>query len=270
MNILQMLCKFILLASLMVCVGYSNEELLSISHNKVTYEYKKIPIIDKNTKELMFYKGEMKALDSTGSIVYFNQTSYSPGCEGTYKALSIIELEMSSVPMLKKSQTKKFITFCGSTGGRHNTLFILQPAFGLVSSLDYQDGPVNLKKDEYGMFRAKVNYQISIKFLDTLFSYPIFFTLKSIGNTVGFSDEIDNYTYEQYQKYGEMKIDDFNATSNLLYVTQALVVAMKSNNHVLYCKAVKLLESTQKYELNSLLNELNERFDTKYNITCKE
>lgn len=61
------------------------------------YAYEKVPVYENDSREIAFYGGIIRVLDSNSGIVYQHHTNYMPGCNGL-PAVSMISLNVKKLP----------------------------------------------------------------------------------------------------------------------------------------------------------------------------
>ena len=233
----------------------------TLIHKGYKYEYSKIPVEREKESADIEYYGVISVKNREGFEIYKNMTNSPSGCEGNFPAISTISLG---------KEKREFVVFCGSDGGRHNTLRIVKPYSGIIAQLDFGN-TVRLTPRNNNSYDAVVFNEFHLSAPDDAghglgwFYLPVFYELKYENYSVRFSDAISPAASEYYEKF----IREIKAKSKTKYelneVLQALFVAAKLNNKSLYCDLFNIASKHSKIvTINNALNEINA-----IKITCK-
>lgn len=247
--------------------SYSKDNEYFLEHDGYSYKYERVDIYTKYTSEYMYSRGLISVVNSSGDLVYFDMTDYSPGCNGDFSAITILNFETKNSPISNKWNTNEFIGFCGNTGGHHNVLKLYKPNFGIVSTLDFMNGPVEIRKNTLGQYdSAVVFYEVYLKSLKRIINYPVFFNLKSTSNKVYFSSEKNNVSSEYYRKYIK-EIDHDNSDINIARILISSVQIEDKELHCSYFNSEKIGKSNH---LMAIKNDIDNFIMDELLIECGE
>lgn len=256
-------CLFYFLYSV-ECFGAAEKFELKDSGVKFVYE---VEIVEGSGGK-QEKRGKISVFGIDGSIVDLHVSELLPGCSIEFPALQIVRLNATNFPFSNKFRPRNFVAFCGNSDGKHNVLSIYQPFNGFVGSLDFLEGPVNLTLDQKGDYRMSVEYRIHIGAIGSLVSYPIFYRLKPVGMSVGFSVDNDSFSYENYRRIAQENVKDFQLKNNKSAATKALLVANISGVTSLYCATKKSLENISGISnISNIAKEIESKFKT---LSCEE
>jgi len=214
----------------------------------LTYEYKKIPIIDPNTKELEYYSGEILVTNTKRqSIIYREADTLAPGC-WKFPTLSTVTVPRSDSLLGGKDfgKGKVLVLLCGSTGGPHQTLKVFGSA-GVslsVASLDFHNTRVNFSYDpDIGAFAAMV-LQRGVFTLDQGGeSHAFVYRLRLDMNTMGFAPIFGPSVKKYYLKDFEDLVDSNGIEQVAQRPGTAITALMATGDQRLICSKIAELEA---------------------------
>ena len=201
------------------------------------YRYKKVLVPEYSSDNDPYYDGLITVLNSkNGLTVYQQRTNYSPGCDGM-PAVSLLTTSENYSPFSSRRREKKFVIFCGSTGGPHNTIRVYAPGFGIVAALDFNRGAANLNIISNGEYIAKTVHEFWINSIQGKFEYAVLYQTRTDNWPIlTFSREIDNINSNYYKEYATNDYNIFinDCEKNLRYgITSAVYSAIIGDKDML-------------------------------------
>lgn len=246
-----------LFLSIAQCYAEGSDFLLSHSGYEYIYEELETQGQERGSKII---KGKVSVFDSNGIKIYTQISGSLPACFNEFPAISVANLGTTNFPHLGRIKKREFILFCGSSEGKHNLLSIYQRYRGVVASLDFLDGPVNLAIDGNGVYRAKVEYKVFINALPSLVSYPVMYKIRPVGMTVGFSDEIDSYARSFYLDVTAESMAIYKSKFTSSIASRGLIAASLSGDKDIYCKTkLTLTKNHTDKKMLSVVNEIEKK-----------
>lgn len=260
---MKFLVFFLYIMYSLQCFGGADKFELQDSEFKYIYEIE----ITEDFGDKQDKRGKISIIGANNRVVDLHRSGLLPGCSNNFPAVQIIKLNATNFPLSNKFRPRSFVAFCGNSDGKHNVLSIYQPFKGFVGSLDFLEGPVSLSLDKNGDFRVIVEYRIYIGAIGAPVPYPVFYSLKPIGVSVGFSDENDSYSYENYRQIVDESVKSFQLEQNMSVATRALLVANISGKESLYCATKKALENISgSSNFSNIFKEIELKFNS---LSCK-
>lgn len=270
----RLVCPITFMLACFSFIVFANDESINkIYTNQFEYIYKKHPVEDKKTNEIMYNNGEIIITNKKNNkIIYKEITLLQPGlCEG-YPAISKLNLSVASSQYTGGEPEKTFVVFCGSSGGRHMMLKIFFEAFeGIrVTTLDFNDTPPNLKKVD-NTFISVTHRRL---FFDDIgyseIPYMYVYTLNIDSAIFGFSPAFGGIVEKNYLEYYELFLNKIYERNDVYYgPTLAALYATKNKKYICqqYQKINKIIGIASINEWNKRLKLANfPVFDVK---TCR-
>ncbi|MCZ8407871.1 hypothetical protein SB816_16440 [Achromobacter sp. SIMBA_011] len=145
-------------------------------YNGLVFSFSALP---EPANSATYGKGRIVVKDRQGAPRLMSLVAQSPGCTGNFPAISAMEMPYASSP-IESVRVETFILFCGSDNGSHNTLRFLDRQGSLQGSLDFFDGPVDLRPAPDGL-RAVVTEQKVIPDVPGVVYFPVIYQLTARG-----------------------------------------------------------------------------------------
>ena len=199
----------------------------------VVYEYRTIPL--HYTDHDIGYIGEV-IISKKGKLILMTQFNWMPVCETSFPAISALEVPLH-ISLHDGDKTDRFIIFCGSDGGRRNSLRFYKPHFGFVNAINFLDGPIEIVRDKLDLYM--VVYYKQYRVFGGFFVYPIVYKVTSDSFNISTSISHSEKAEEIYKASLEYTIKGKDAYSIIRNIT----ISMVSEDQKTYCAQLKKIRA---------------------------
>jgi len=209
-----------------------------LTHDGIVYEYKSIPHLGSNG-QVMYYTGQLSGKRNGTELEFFQKTQQSPGCDGNFPAISMID-----VPHQKTVGTQTYVLFCGSYGGRHNTLRFYVPGQGVTSTINVNNFIPAISKEKNGT-EITIHREIWLNAISAKISYPIIYKIFSNRYVINLVPIDKNNEIAIKEKYQSLLDKTQCPETRDWVVARNLIILSLSGDEEAYCSLAKTVNSAE-------------------------
>ena len=215
----------------------------------IVYEYRKILL--HYTDHDLGHVGEI-IISKKGKLILMTQSSWMPVCESSFPAISALEVPLHT-GLNDSGKTYRFIIFCGSDGGRRNSLRFYNPRFGFVNAINFFDGPIEIVRDKLDLYLV-IYYKQYRVITGGFFTYPIVYKVTSDYFNISTSISHSEKAREIYKESLAYTINGKDANSIIRNIT----ISMVSEDQKTYCAQLKKIRAidTEKSSFKDYVHEV--------------
>jgi len=209
-----------------------------LTHDGILYEYKSIPHID-NNGQVMYYTGQMSGKRNRTELEFFQKTQQSPGCDGDFPAISIID-----VPHQRTVGTQTYVLFCGDYGGRNGTLRFYVPGQGITSTINVNSFIPVISKENDDL-EITIYREIWPNAIGAKISYPIIYKIFSDQYVVNFVPIDKNNEIAIGEKYKSLLDKTRHPETQGWVVAKNLIILSLSGDEEAYCSLAEMVNHAE-------------------------
>jgi len=209
-----------------------------LTHDGIVYEYKSIPHLDSNGQP-MYYTGEMSGKRNGKELEFSQKTQQSPGCDGDFPAISMID-----IPHQKTVGTQTYVLFCGSYGGRNNTLRFYVPDQGVTSTINVNNFMPAISKEENGT-EITIHREIWLNAISAKVSYPVIYKIFSEQYVIKLVPIDKNNEIAIREKYKLLLDKARYPETRDWVVARNLIILSLSGDEEAYCSLARMVNNAE-------------------------